>query len=295
MEIGARLRTSKDPLTAKRSARAGWLARALATVLIILGGLSLLVGAAYAAFSYLNTWLMSQDRYLSGGELAAILVPTMTWTTTPTPTATPLPTMTATPLPTVTSTPLPTVTSTPLPTMTATPTPIPTFTPTPQPEPPPAPVRIRIPALGVDRSIVALPRVRDRQTGAWTWNAERLFRTGRSDLVGHWEGSAYPGQEGNMILVGHNYGYGYNGVFVRLGSLRRGQKIYVVNRAGQTFAYEVTEVERLRWRLQNFGELTRHLRYLAPGGPESLTLVSCAGANLEPFPQRVYVVAEPVH
>jgi sortase (surface protein transpeptidase) len=97
-----------------------------------------------------------------------------------------------------------------------------------------------------------------------------------------------------MILVGHNYGYGYNGVFVRLGSLRRGERIYVVNRTGQTFTYRVTEVERLRWRLQNFGELTRHLRYLSPGGPEKLTLVSCAGANIEPFPQRVYVVAEPV-
>ncbi|MFN2227559.1 MAG: class F sortase, partial [Anaerolineae bacterium] len=92
----------------------------------------------------------------------------------------------------------------------------------------------------------------------------------------------------------HNYGYGYNGVFVRLGSLRKGQKIYVVNRAGQTFAYRVTKVKQLRWRLENFGELTQHLYYLSPGGGEHLTLVSCAGANIEPFPKRVYVVAEPV-
>jgi hypothetical protein len=271
MENGARLRTGKHSVTALRSTRGGRLARALATLLIVLGGLFLLAGAGYAAFSFLNTWLMGQDRYLQGQELAAIPVPAMTWTPSPTPT------------------------STPLPTTTATPTPIPSPTPTAQPKPPPAPVRIRIPSLGVDRSIVALPRVRDRQTGAWTWNVNRLFRSGRSDLVGHWEGSAYPGQEGNMILVGHNYGYGYNGVFVRLGNLQRGQKINVVNSAGQTFTYRVTEVKRLRWRLQNFGELTRHLRYLSPGGPERLTMVSCAGANIEPFPQRVYVVAEPVH
>jgi len=97
-----------------------------------------------------------------------------------------------------------------------------------------------------------------------------------------------------MILVGHNYGYGYNGVFVRLSSLRKGQKVHIVNKVGEQFTYEVVEVKRLRWRRQTFGELTQHLNYLAPGGLERLTLVSCAGADFEPFPERVYVVAEPV-
>ena len=270
METGARRYAGKYSVTALPSTRRGWLGRALATLLILLGVLFLLAGAAYAAYSLLNTWLMGQDRYLRGQELAGIPVPTMTWTPSPTPMASPLPTFTTTP------------------------TPIPSPTPTPQPTPPPAPVRIRIPALGVSRSIVPLPRERDRRTGAWTWNVDRLFRSGRADLVGHWQGSAYPGQDGNMILIGHNYGYGYNGVFVRLGSLRRGQKIYVVNRKGQTFVYQVTKVARLRWRTGNFDELARHLHYLSPGGPEKLTLVSCAGANIEPFPQRVYVVAESV-
>jgi len=270
MEIGARLRTSKDSLPVLPTALRGRLVRALSTLLLLLGGLVLLAAAAYAAYSVLNTWLMGQDRYLQGQELIGIPVPTMTWTPSPTPTPTSLPTFTTTP------------------------TPIPSPSPTPRPQPPPAPVRIRIPALGVNRSIIPLPRVPDRRTGGWTWNVDRLFRSGRSDLVGHWEGSANPGQEGNMILVGHNYGYGYNGVFVQLGSLRRGQRIYVVNRTGQTFVYQVTEVRRLPWRLKSFGELTHHLHYLSPGGPEHLTLVSCAGANVEPFPQRVYVVAEPI-
>lgn len=270
MEIGARLRTGKDPSMNLTAAPRGRLAQTLATLLILVGGLSVLAAAGYAAYSWLNTWLMGQDRYLRGNELAVLLVPDMTWTPSPSPTPSPLPTLTGTP------------------------TPIPSPTPTPRPKPPPAPVRIRISTLGVNRSIIPLPRVRDRRTGAWTWNTKRLFRSGRSDLVGHWEGSAYPGQDGNMVLVGHNYGYGYNGVFVRLASLRKGQKISVVNRTGQTFVYRVTEVRRLPWRLKNFGELTRHLRYLSPGGPERLTLVSCAGAEVEPFPQRVYVVAEPV-
>jgi LPXTG-site transpeptidase (sortase) family protein len=270
MEIGARFGSTLDRLTVRPPTRRGGLARALSSLLILLGILLLLAAAAYAAYSGLNTWLMGQDRYLRGDDLAALSLPAMTWTPSPSPTPSPRPTTTGTP------------------------TPIPSPTPTPTPRPASPPVRIRIPALGVNRSIIPLPRVRDRRTGAWTWNTNRLFRSGRSDLVGHWSGSASPGESGNMVLVGHNYGYGYNGVFVRLGSLRKGQKIYVVNRAGQTFAYRVTKVKQLRWRLENFGELTQHLYYLSPGGGEHLTLVSCAGANIEPFPKRVYVVAEPV-
>ena len=178
----------------------------------------------------------------------------------------------------------------PVPAMTFTPSPTPTATPT----PPPAPVQIRIPALGITRSIIPLPKVRDRATGSWTWDTKKLFRSGRSDLVGHWEGTAFPGQPGNMILVGHNYGYGYNGVFVRLGSLKPGSQVIIVNKAGQTFTYKVTSVNRVKWRTQSFGELAKHLEFLAPGGPEQVTLVSCAGADVEPFPERIYVVAEPV-
>jgi sortase (surface protein transpeptidase) len=97
-----------------------------------------------------------------------------------------------------------------------------------------------------------------------------------------------------MILVGHNYGYGFNGVFVGLPRLKPGQKVYVVNKAGQTFTYQVKSVSRVKWRTKSLGELTQHLKFLSPGGPEHLTLVSCAGADIEPFPERVYVVAEPV-
>jgi LPXTG-site transpeptidase (sortase) family protein len=94
-----------------------------------------------------------------------------------------------------------------------------------------------------------------------------------------------------MVLAGHNYGYGYNGVFVRLGSMRPGQKVYVVNSVGQTFTYKVTQVKRLKWRSKGFSELSQHLAFLSPNGPERVTLVSCGGADIEPFPERIYVVA----
>jgi LPXTG-site transpeptidase (sortase) family protein len=156
------------------------------------------------------------------------------------------------------------------------------------------PVKIRIPSLDVKRSVIRLPQTRDRKTGALTWNTKKLFRSGRKDLVGHSAGSANPGETGNMILVGHNYGYGYNGVFVRLNRLKPGRSVIVFNSAGETFTYKVTKVKKVKWRRKNFGELTQHLSFLASGGSERLTLVSCSGADVEPFPERIYVVAEPV-
>lgn len=248
------------------------LGRLLSNSLFVLGALFLLAAVTYAGYTSLNTWLRGQDRYLVSHDIAPLAVPTMTLTPSAIPTPTPLPSFAATPTPLA----------------------FPTPTPAPTPKPPPLPVQIRIPALGITRSIVKLPHVRDRRTGAWTWNTDRLFRAGRSDLVGHWQGSACPGESGNMILVGHNYGYGFSGVFVRVGRLKAGQKIYVVNKAGQTFTYRVQSVHRVKWRQQSFGELTQHLKFLSPGGSERLTLVSCAGAEVEPFPERIYVVAEPV-
>lgn len=270
MTIDARFDRGKQPAVGLPASRRVRLARLVSRLLLLVGAFSLVAALMYAAYWVLNGWLIARDLYLWADEVAAMSVPAMT------------------------STPLPTPIPTSIPPATATITPTPAPTPIPSPAPPPPPVQIRIPALGVKRSIIKLPKVRDKETLAWTWNTEKLFRRGRSDLVGHWEGSAYPGEAGNMVLVGHNYGYGYNGVFFRLGSLRPGQKIEVVNAVGQTFVYRVTQVERIKWRRKTLGELTQHLSLLSPGGPERVTLVSCAGAEVEPFPERIYVVAEPV-
>jgi len=171
------------------------------------------------------------------------------------------------------------------------------LTPSPGPSPTPAEyaaaVRIRIPAIGVDRSIVEVPLAYDPSSEDWTRDVEQLFRPGRQDLVGHFVGSASPGQPGNMILVGHNYGYGVNGVFLRLGRLEAGQQVEVVNAAGETFTYRVTEVSRVRWVEKAEQELLVHQTYLSLKGPERLTLVTCGGSAFAPFPERVYVLAAP--
>jgi LPXTG-site transpeptidase (sortase) family protein len=121
-----------------------------------------------------------------------------------------------------------------------------------------------------------------------------LFRRGRQDLVSHYGGSVSPGQPGNTILVGHNYGYGAAGVFQRLGRLKVGQAVEVVNATGQTFTQRVTEVTSVPGSKKTEQELLKHQAYLSVEGAERLTLVTCSGSTWAPFPNRVYVVAEPV-
>jgi LPXTG-site transpeptidase (sortase) family protein len=156
-------------------------------------------------------------------------------------------------------------------------------------------VQIHIPAIGVKRAIIELPMTRDPRTGAWKRDVKALFRRRGKDLVGHWGGSAYPGQGGNTILVGHNYGYGTYGVFLRIDRLKPGQEIGLVSEAGQTLTYQVTGVRRIPWRRKDTRELQRHTELLAAAGPERLTLVTCGGGSMAPFPARIYVVAEPAH
>jgi LPXTG-site transpeptidase (sortase) family protein len=114
------------------------------------------------------------------------------------------------------------------------------------------------------------------------------------DVVGHLEGTVLPGQIGNAVLSGHNYGYGHSGVFVNLGRLQAGDRVTVVNEANVELVYEVVSLERIPWRRKTMDELTRHLEYLAPTDEERLTLTSCGGANWGPFPERIYAVAKPV-
>ena len=249
------------------------LAQGIAKMLLGLGALLLLAAALGATYAGLQNWLREQDRYLLAQG------------------ATPLPVLSATDK---ASEPAPAVaTLSPIGTPESTAVVVTEPEPSPVPAAYPAPVQVRIPALGITRSIVKAPRVRNRETGAWTWNVDRLLRQGRPDLVGHLEGSANPGEAGNMILAGHNFGYGVNGVFVRLGQLKPGQKIRVVNKDGETFIYVIVEVERVKWQGNKARQLAKHWKYLAFDGPERLTLMTCGGADFEPFPERIYVVAEP--
>lgn len=252
--------------------------RRLPGLLLGLGALLLLAAGLGTGYAALHDWVLAQDRYLIAQGTAVLSLPGVTGSTDD-------PRLSITTQLSVGTDPAAAGDVSPM---------LPLPEPTPEPAAQPEPVQIRIPAIGVARSIIPVPRVRNGETGGWTWNVDRLIRQGRRDLVGHLAGSANPGEEGNTILAGHNFGYGVNGVFVRLGRLKPGQEVRVVNEEGRTFTYEVVEVEHVKWRGNRLEQLAKHWAYLAFDGPERLTLITCGGADIEPFPERIYVVAEPV-
>ena len=130
MESEASLRMDEKSGSFGRAARQIRWGRLLSSVLLACGALVLFGAAAYAAHSFLNTWIMGQNRFLRSDDVVAMPIPDMTYTPSPTPTPTALPTFTSTP------------------------TPVPTPTPTATPVPPPAPIQIRIPTLGVSLSLI---------------------------------------------------------------------------------------------------------------------------------------------
>ncbi len=148
-------------------------------------------------------------------------------------------------------------------------------------------VRISIPRLKVKRTVV------DIGMNGQEWDTDSLFATrNRPDLVGHLEGSALPGEEGNTVLVGHNYDYNGAGVFVNLDNLRDGDEITLFTEGGQEFTYQVVKVKSVPY--SGGQEIDRHQHFLDPRGEERLTLVTCGGVNIGFFNRRVYVVAYPV-
>jgi hypothetical protein len=155
-------------------------------------------------------------------------------------------------------------------------------------------VHIEIPALKVKRAVVTVGLKPDG-SGGMGWDTDAIFATNnRPDLVGHLVGSGYPGQGGNIILIVHNYNqvdYGWEGVFVNVKGLQQGDRIVIRGQDGREYAYLVQLVKKVPWRSKNGKELEKHLNYLGPSPEERLTLVTCGGANIWPFPARLYVVA----
>jgi LPXTG-site transpeptidase (sortase) family protein len=176
---------------------------------------------------------------------------------------------------------------------------VPPLTPLPSPTPAPTPtsgppVRVEIPKLRIDRAIVPVGTV--TRGGRTEWDAEKLFAgSSRRDLVGHLDGTANPGRAGNIVLIGHNYNRGFFnwvGVFHSLRRLRKGDDIKLFNEDDGLFIFRVTEVEEVPFRPYSSADVLPHIIYLSPTQDETLTLVTCGGANFAPFPSRIYVVAK---
>lgn len=96
------------------------------------------------------------------------------------------------------------------------------------------PVRVVVPALGVDTEPVAL--------GLQPDGTVEVPDSG--EQVGWYTGAPPPGAWGPAVFVGHVDWAGRPGVFHRLGHLRPGAEVRVVRADGSTAVFRVTAVER---------------------------------------------------
>lgn len=158
------------------------------------------------------------------------------------------------------------------------------------------PARIEIPSIGVNRAVVTMGMI-DRG-GQLEWHTDSLFATSsQPDRVGHLEGTANPGQAGNIVFAGHNYNRGvfnWRGVFYSLGTLQPGDLVYLVDENDVQFTYRVDQVDQLPWPAPSADVALAHIKRLGPSPYEILTLVTCSGGTIAPFPARVYVTAHRV-
>jgi sortase (surface protein transpeptidase) len=142
------------------------------------------------------------------------------------------------------------------------------------------PVRIGIPAIGVDADIewVAIEDgVMEVPSDPWE--------------VGWYPHFGAPGSEGNVVMAGHVDWWGYGPtVFADLGLLGPGDEVVITGEDGSEFDYVVTET----WTVDATSSKDDVRRVLDPGTGEWLTLITCAGDfDGEGYDARLVVRAKP--
>jgi hypothetical protein len=126
---------------------------------------------------------------------------------------------------------------------------------------PARPVRIEIPAIGVDAPIIPLGLNRDR-----TLEVPHDFGD-----AGWWSGGARPGEAGPAIVAGHVDSYTGPAVFFRIRELRRGDAIVIVRRDGSRARFAVLGTEE--YPKTHFPTA----RVYGPTDGPTLRLITCSG------------------
>lgn len=124
------------------------------------------------------------------------------------------------------------------------------------------PVRLGVPALGVDAPVISLGLNPD----------DTLEVPSTARETGWWSGGSVPGMPGPAVIVGHVNLSGEAGVFADLGRLTAGEEVQVHLDAGQTVRYRVDRVERVAK-----DAFPTEAVYGSTPGPQ-LRLVTCGGA-----------------
>ena len=168
-------------------------------------------------------------------------------------------------------------------------TPLPTFTPTPTPTatpPPPPAIRISIPSIDVNSSIVnvsPIGKVSPDGELSLIWDAAAY-------VVGHFETSGNPGGGRNIVLAGHNNTLGE--VFRDLDQLNLGDEVILFTDE-QSYSYTIQKKYIIPF-MANQEEGNLQLQsYSAPQNSEMVTLISCwpYATNAS----RIILIAVPSH
>jgi len=131
-----------------------------------------------------------------------------------------------------------------------------------QPGPVSRPVALTIPLIGVQTNLIYLGLTSDGS----------LQVPSTAYVAGWYTGSPRPGAIGSAIIVGHVDSYRGTGIFFRLKTLRRGDKIYVRRADGTLVEFRVTSVQTY---------LKNHFPTEDVFGPvpdAELRLITCGGA-----------------
>jgi sortase (surface protein transpeptidase) len=123
------------------------------------------------------------------------------------------------------------------------------------------PVRLLIPAIGVNADVEALGL--DAQG--------RMATPSRAESVGWYSPGTAPGDVGDAVIDGHLDWTSGPAVFWRLGRLKRGDEITVVRSDGSRARFAVQSSATTPYDASTDALFTR-------SGPPALTLITCAGA-----------------
>lgn len=89
--------------------------------------------------------------------------------------------------------------------------------------------------------------------------------------------SATPGSGVGAVLIdGHNGGVSRNGVFAKLGSLKKGEQISIERGDGKVFTYEVFDVRDMSLQQVNQTGM-KEMMYSVESDKEGLSLITCSG------------------
>jgi hypothetical protein len=130
-----------------------------------------------------------------------------------------------------------------------------------------APVRLQIPAIGVDTGLMRLGKLADGTVdvpgGPHKWDQAGWYAG---------EGGSLPGDPGSAVILGHVDSKSGPAVFYRLRELRRGDQIKVTTADGTVYRFTVDRVEQ--YPKTRFPTADVYYPTLTP----KLRLVTCGGS-----------------